>query len=142
MRPLESAGEVPSEPGANFEFNRRSIDLDYRRPVIPAQRSVLDAWALNAHNAPSLIALNACGDGGAPVYWPKRARRRLTASVFLHFGRPRALSSSTFVSTPLKSGARATQRAKSPSLRRRRLSPSPCDLFGERDEKQVHPDRS
>lgn len=84
-------------PGANFEFNRHSIDLDYRRSVsLPAKCS--RCLARNARNARSLIALNARGHGGAAVYCPKRADcGRLTTSVFLHFGRP-CSTSSTLVS--------------------------------------------
>lgn len=76
--------------GANFEFNRHSIDLDYRRPVsLLAECS--RCLARNAHNARSLIALNACGHGGVAVYCPERADCRAQsadhANVFLHLGR-------------------------------------------------------
>lgn len=63
---------VPSDPAPISNLiGAQSISINNDR--FPSLPSVLDAWALNAHNARSLIALNACGHGGAPVCCPKRA---------------------------------------------------------------------
>lgn len=89
----------------DFEFNRRVIDPDYLRSIPLFSSSVLDA-----RNAHSLNALNACSHGGAcritcndyVVNERKMEGSRLIENVFLYLDRLFIFSLSLFDSQPVK----------------------------------------